>query len=224
MNSLWSWYLDNSIYFWVGLAFGVAFASLFRMSWSAMAGFDVEWDRDRFREKHPKSNWNKATARRYSWLGLGLPLYVIWVAAVILQIQAGFDLRFYFALATLWLVTTPLRNLWLVAVARKVNSSRGVVHEHGLWEEFTQYYEDAFYRPYRTSTEPWFDGRLKFLNVLQKVRLIWLIFNIWGFFGVVGQMLVSLVWPVSAAFAIFYYLHEVEDYGDRRAWWRFTRH
>ncbi len=222
-SSVSTWALNNSLYIWVGLLFIAVFVALFRLSWSAMAGFDVEWDHARFRDKHPRSNWLKATSRRYSWLGLGLPLYLFWVASVVAWILSGYNMSVYFVMATLWLVTTPLRNFWLVAIARKADAKRGDPHKRSWLEEVTQYYENALYSPSRSSHEPWFDGRLKFLNVFQKIRLLLLIFNVWGVFGLVVQMLVSLVWPISGVFAIFYYLHEVEDYSDRRAWWRFTR-
>jgi hypothetical protein len=222
-NSASAWYLDNSFYFWVGLAFIAVFSALFRKSWPALAGFDAAWNYYAFKEKHPRSSWQKATSRRYSWLGLGLVLYLVWVAGVLAVIASGYSSSVYFALATLWLITTPLRNFWLVGITRKADAKRGDPHSLSWWEEVTRYYENAFYRPAQASYAPWFDGRLKFLNVLQKVRLLWLIFNVWGLFGLIGQMLVSLVWPISAACAIFYYMREVEEYSERRAWWRFTR-
>lgn len=221
LNTVWEWFTSNLTGIWLAIILGAVFLPLFRMSWSPLAGWDVKWDKRRFREDHPRSNWLKSTARRYSWLRLGVLYYLLWVGAVVLWVNGGFSWLTYFTIATIWLLAAPLRNIWLITTVRQIFRKRGEEPvEIGLWEQVSQYYEKGFYLPQDRDHEPWFKGRASFLNFFQKFRFLVRILRMWR---ILGQVIVSLVWPITMAIAPYYHMGEAEEY-DPRPWWRLNRH
>lgn len=223
----WDWYTNHQLGFWVGIVFFGTFLALFRMSWPAMAGLDAGWNEDKFRQIHPNSSWNKAATRRHSWMGIGVLLYMLWVGAMLWQLNAGYDPKLYFSIAALWLITTPLRSFWLVVIVRRSYASRGLeLKRKSLWDEFASYYENATRRPegYGNEVRPWFQGRLKFLNAFQKFRVLGQVFHWRAIYGLFRQMVVSVAWPIAMPSAVFWYMKEAERYSERRAWWSYSKH
>lgn len=176
-------------------------------------------------------NIKKAVAREYSWVSLGLPFTLVAAGFYLDQLWSG-TAREYVLIAVLWYVTTPLRKIAGILAARKVwaHSNPDKRLDTTWLEDVRGYYGAGLYR-LEVSTadyEPAFEGRTIFTRILNwldrnfgKYGTFWRLWNIFRYWGLVVQALVSLAWPVSAVIAPFYYMEVVDDYQFwHRPWWR----
>ncbi len=197
-------------------------------------GYDARaaefWPSGRRRRK--PIDLDKAVARSYAWPALGLPFTMAASGLYLDQLWAG-TAHIYVVIAITWFLFTPIRKIGGIQVARRVwqHSNPGKKLGTSMLEDVRGYYSAGLYRPedsYSRTYDPPFEGKTlfyKFLNWLDrtfgKYGSFWRIWNIFRYWGLVAQALVSLAWPVSAVIAPFYYMDMVSDYQFwHRPWWR----
>lgn len=221
VSSVGEWVGNHLTWMWLWIIFGAVFAELFWHFVVVLRAWDIRWDVEKAKKARPKAiNLKKAVARRSSVPLFGLPLFGLWVAAVVYQFQ-HWDWQVYLTIATIWLLSAPLREIWLVHVARRVKVKQGQTLDNSLFEAVSRWYSSGLSLPGNEHQEPWFEDRLKILNVFQKYRYVIHVFRFWG---VLVEMLAALVWPIIMVWSIFHYVDEVDNYDQEPPWWRLDRH
>jgi hypothetical protein len=191
------------------------------------------------REGLPKQNpvnLDRARMRQISWPLLGLPLSVIaigmWVFFLAYPVEASWQL-----FALLWFVLAPIRKVWGMWVARKAFRVTRPDHQLNttLLQDVRDYYQTGVAgASSRLPIEPGFEESTWFgrtanwiqMNLRPKSALYWLgrFFSLRWVPGVVIQLFLAWIVPVSAVIAPFWYMKHVEDYRDwMRPWWRWNR-
>ncbi len=187
------------------------------------------------RRKHPVQ-LDKALYRQFSWPKLGLPMYVAAVLMFALG-SLGHGLIAYAVMAAIWFLTSPLRVMGGLHVAREYYKKRHPKAElppylTELWgyyraglsltspnryerdEPEPPFVGDSW--PYRALNAGWRIGRK-----LGKFWQVWRIFSVVRFWKLIGQLIISWCWPVAALVSPFCYMEMVSEYERwRQPWWR----
>lgn len=221
LNSVAEWFGGHLSWMWLWIIFGAVFAEIFWHYVVVLRAWDIRWDEEKAKSRRPKAvNLKKGRCRKFSIPLFGLPLFGAWVFAVCYLFQ-HWDWMVFLTIATLWLVSAPLREIWLVHVARRVRKSKGEQVQGSLMSAVSSWYSSGLALPGQEHQDPWFEDRLKFLNVFQKYRYVIHVFRFWG---VLVEMLAALAWPVIMVWSIFHYVDEVDNYDQEPPWWRLDRH
>lgn len=204
---------------------GGALAELLYLYIVVFRAYDVEYDETECNESWPKIDLKKALRRRLSIPRLGFPLWLVFSATLGLWLLRA-DWDTYIAIAVLWFLTTPLRKMLGIAVARKAyRDSEHKATQTSYWDDVMYYYSWAFDPPEAPGgNRPWFKRRLKWMNKFQSVlRFFWYLIQVWRLWGMLVMAVVSMFWPIAALCAIFYHVESVDEYKYWRPWWRFDR-
>jgi len=264
IGAAWSFVADQDSVQWVADRFaGLAIAGLvvglmllhllwFGCAWyrGAQIGYDtvkaVRWTtglRAGKSKKHPVK-LEIALTRRYAWPLLCLPLFLIgagmYIWTFVLWPSAGSLMLMPIA----WFVTTPLRRMWFIWVARKAyradrdNKELTTRFMDDVWGYFTTGIAPS---PKRRMTkaeklaefEPSFEGIGWISRGLiwgERVLCTWQLWPIWRwlcfwrvfrFWGLLAQLVVAFFWPIACAVAPFVYAKAAEDYKRWiNPWWR----
>src|SRR5438093_62130 len=123
---------------------------------------DVHYDAERCAARRPPVDLDKALIRRISWPRIALPLFVICVLLFAIQLMQP-TIVTYTVISIGWFLSTPLRKLWGIAIARRVRL-RG---DTGYWQLVAEYYQLGFSFPPRPEEQTWFVGKYRWLNRFQ---------------------------------------------------------
>lgn len=176
-----------------------------------------------------------ARARQISWRLVGLPFALgaigMWVFFLFYPQQASWQL-----FAMLWFILTPVRKVWGMWVARKAFRVTDPDYQitSTLLQDVHDYYRTGIAgASSRTVIEPgfetntWFGRRANWVqvNVRPKTVFSFIVracaFSVWG---VLGQLILAWLVPISAVVAPFWYMTQTEDYRHwMRPWWRWSR-
>lgn len=222
ITTSWDWLFDRLTWMWPYLIFMGIFLEIVWYYWTVLRAWDVKWNTDLAevfksgrRRKFP-IKFNKAFTRVYSIPLFVMPVFVGWVFSC-LAIMDDFSWGTYLAISTLWLLTVPVREMALIFSSRKARQRRGKeVASKGFPDAVRQWYSAGLRLPGEEDKEPLFEGRLRFLNFLQKFRYVFHVFRFWG---IVVQMLGALAWPVVALWSMLHYVDKT-DYDLDPPWWR----
>ncbi len=215
------WLTSHGVFLWLTFIFvGGGAVELLWYYVVVLRAADVRWDPQRCLTKNPSINLGKARRRKVSWPMLGLPLFLIAASLFVLQLWF-YSWGTYILISMGWLLTAPLRKMWGMAVARRVYAQQhGERSETSYWHDVAYYYGWGFDLPSRPEGQVWFEDRLTWLNNFQK---LWYVIQIWRFWGVFAQAVLSLLWPVVAIGSAFYHMDQTDDYTYSCPWWRFDR-
>ena len=206
-------------WFWLSILFAAVFVELLWLAIVVLRAWDRNYDETTCREARPFIDVDKALRRRVSWPRIGLTFYAVWVALVVVFFREP-SVALYAVIATAWFVATPLRGTWAIATLRKIERNAGNATKTTLWGDVSFYYGRGLQLPYNHRHQPWFVGRLVWLNRFQNLRYVFHVFRAWGIFV---QAIVAAAWPISACAAIFFYMEKLDRYATARPWWRFDR-
>lgn len=212
-------YLWHHLFTWWGYLVLVG-GSLLELGWLyvvVLRAYDVEYDEKECAESYPRIDLKKALRRRLSVPRLGLPLWLAF--AVMLAVWfSHMNLHTYVTVAFFWFLTTPLRKMLGIAVARKAHrDSEKEQPETSYWDDVVYYYSWAFDT---VGAKGQFKRRLRWMNaVLPLLRLL----MFWRLWGMALTAAASFFWPVAALCSMFYHIEMVDDYHYLQPWWRWNR-
>ncbi len=194
--------------------------------WDFARAWDIKFDKQVAEENGRKINWAKARKQQVVVPFLGLPLGLVVLGLLAYNYWVDFTWRAYTFISIAWFLSAVLRRLWLIAISIKVEH---VMHRYGFraaepyrlgtWVAIKDYYRRGMARkhnPYRRNHKV-FIGRLRWLN---KISWLWLwVRHIRVALPILTEALVSLIWPFTAMFMVFYHSHEAADGLTISPWW-----
>ncbi len=237
-----------------GAVVGLMFLHLVWYMWAWYRGAEIKYDpvkavkwtsgpRKGKRKKHPVK-LEIALTRRYAWPLLCLPLFLVGAGMYVWTFVLWPGKGSLMLMPIAWFVTTPLRRMWFIWVARKAYRAN-----HGNKELTTSFMDDVVGyfttgiapSPKRRMTkaeklanfEPSFEGGSWISRRLiwgERVLCTWQLWPIWRwlcfwrifrFWGLLAQLALAFFWPIACAVAPFLYTKAAEDYQEwMNPWWR----
>lgn len=219
-------YLWHHLFTWWGYLVLVG-GSLLELGWLyvvVLRAYDVEYDEKECTESYPRIDLKKALRRRLSVPRLGFPLWLAF--AVMLAVWfSHMNLHTYVTVAFFWFLTTPLRKMLGIAIARKAHrDSQNEQPETSYWDDVVYYYSWALDLPESPGSKVWFKRKLKWLNKFRPVLFFWwYLLQVWRLWGMIFVAIASFFWPIAALAAIFYHVESVDEYRYYKPWWRLNR-
>gem|GEM_PF-1459735 len=230
------------MYTYAVLAF-VLLVSAMKGPWPYYKAWDVKFSEDYARENGRMIDVEQARELQVIVWRLGFPLgfivlamlaahlYVTLVGLPALEQFGSPSVVAYICLAALWFLSAPLRRLWVLGTAIKVEKR---LLEHGLikssrlaafsaWGLTSLYYGTAAEQPENAGRpRRLFIGRLRWLN---QISWLWR----WVLYlrivkGIVIEFLESLIWPLTAtAMVIVHCVYVMDKRDELYPWWGINR-
>jgi hypothetical protein len=225
LTSICDWFVNSLGWIWLTIFFVAIAAELFWLYVVVIRAWDIRYDPERAdklksgRLRRKRINLDKARRRRVSVPYYGVPMLAGWVfAMVVLFMHPSWTT--YLVVATLCLITSPLQEVWLIGVARRIKTKTNKQLDKSFRNAIRGYYSSGLSLPDSKHPEPWFEDRLAWLNFFQKFHYLLHAFRFWG---LGAEALGCLCWPVLWLVAVFDRLDKVEAYDERTPWWRLDR-
>lgn len=224
-SSIYDWFVNSLGWIWLAIFFGAVAFEIFWKYVVVIRAWDIRYDPERQdkltsgRLRRKPIRLNLARVRRVSVPYYAVPMFVLWAVALTLLIREP-SWTLYLGVATLCFLVSPLREVWLIGVARRIKAKNDKELGKSFLEAIKGYYSEGLKLPEHKQPEPWFEDRLAFLNFFQRFHYVFHIFRFWG---ALVTALECLVWPVTLLVVLFHDLDEVDAYDERTPWWRLNR-